>query len=525
MTGLKSFLFAGFVCMVATASAQTVTVNKSGAGDYTTLGAALASFSPDPDPADPNVISITDSGVYSEVITIETPVTIEANPGKATLALLANTAGTGGRGGVYINLPDTITTGAVVLRNLNIIPDQSTDGALLRTAIENGNNNLFLKLDKCVISANLNDAPFVTNGWKNDVLKLIPTQPSYNPAIIQFGDDGIVLGGNTSGEFEGEGVELVLQDTVITHLRRDYVEPAVKPYGIIMENAFGPGPIFPNLRRITRILGDSAVSFCDTNVQVAGELEVDNQAAPLIQMRGAKSWGIDFTGPAQAFRSVKGVIMEGTTNGIQDSGQGNIRPSLHKVLVFQVLNTILAVRKSSPAVTGQGTLLIDQCSFVGGRNNVSALHLYRIEAGLETDVVIQDSIIAGRANQPTNGTNVYSSASTGTLTLIGSAIVTEGIYALRSSAPFSISGTTLIGAASVTSDPDFQTTNALTPGYPRLDTILDVKSANYADKNSVGGPLAGAAHYVGPTAAISDWALYDALRAEPADSRAGDGRF
>ncbi len=507
---------AALLALPVSLSAQTVTVNKGGSGTYNNIAAALAHFTTDPDSGAANLVQITDTSVYEEVFNIEVPVTIECTASSATLAVLANTNGTLSNGGIFINLPSTITSGSVTLRNLNIIPAKSTKSPAaqnppteLQTAIENGNNNLFLTLDQVVIAPNDgNDQPLVTDGVTNKVLQLIPTQASYNPNIVQWGDDGVVLG-RTAGRFEGAGVELLVKDTVITHLRFDVDASTFNPFTfcVWMVNEYGTDPLnFAPLFRLTRVEGECGISFAWDGLNCAGDVEVKATGGQRPVMRGHAARALSFTGPAPNFRNISDLIMEGISqDAIVDAGFGDVRFTMDNIIMWSSPRRVLWMQKPSTDVA-TGTIILRNSTLVGARTAAN-YHVFRMEPGTVTDIVSENTIIAGKVDAPTNGFNVISLAGENNFSMAGTAIVTTGTYALRTTNPFSLgTSATVTGTATTNVDPQFAGIQA---GYlPSNSDFADVQSPEYANANSTGGPLGGGADYIGPTSSVADWALY-----------------
>ena len=498
-----SFIFIGLhLC----SSAQTVSVNKAGTdGAFQTISDALNSFIGDVNPS-PNVINVTDGGIYDEAITILAPVTLQAVGTSATLALEDNANGTGGRGGIFINLPSELTTGSVVIRNFAIIPATATKNNEPLTAIENFNNNLFLELDQCILAPNDgNNLPLVTDGYTNRVLELISTQASYNPAIVQFADDGIVLGKTDSGQQEGAGVELLFLNSVLSHFRYDYNAPSPKPveYGISMPNAYGTTPPYADVFRRTSIVGNSAVSFCQDGINVCGDLETITTGSKIL-LRGHARNAIEFNGPSPNFRNLDNLLIVGTSGqGIWDDGYGPVRAYLTNSIIFSVVRNLWYVGKPANDVAS-GTMHVENCTLVPARTTVNTSHAYRLEVGTQTNIDIRDSILCGKSSQPTNNYDVFSCPGINDVSLQGTAIVTTGIFALRA-APFSLGTSATVSGSYITDDPQFvdsSENDCLLPDF------LDVQNPAYASANSIGGPLGGGADYVGVSSEVKAWEMY-----------------
>jgi hypothetical protein len=504
--------------------AQTVTVKQNGTGNYTSIAAAIASFSPDPNPSLANVIQVQDSATYQEVITIPTPMVIEATgTERATICLESNSRGTRENGGIVVDLPSDLSTGTVVLRNFTILPALNTTSIRLRTAIENTNNNLFLWIDKCLICPNDGtDKPIVTDGTTSRIYNIFPgTEANPNPDvdlnIVQFGDKGIVLGRTDTGYSEGAGVELLFKDSIISHFRNDFTEPAPKPvpYCIQMNSSYvyDQLPPYPTEFRLTRVEGESAISFSLIGLHATGDVQFKS-SGERIRMRGLSNEAIHFVGPAQNFRNIEDAIIDGCSNNIiWDQGFGSVRMSMKHCILYYAGRYVIMVRKPVND-NASGLMTIEDSTLIGGRDINATVHTYRFEPGTEVDMVFRNCIVGGKKNLPSAAANVISLAGTNTCTLIGTAILTEGPFALRASNPFSRSLTSVvIGTATTSADPMFMDVEptAADPQRPNwLDptpNYMNVQNTAYATADENGGPLGGGAEYVGASPVV-DWAVY-----------------
>jgi len=498
--------------------AQTVTVSKTTSADYNTISAALASFSSDSNSA-PNVVSITDSSIYEETIDINTPVTVEGiSSTKPTMALLANALGFNGRGGIVVDLPSTMTTGSVVLRNMNIIPSLATTGSLLLSAVENKNNNLFLELDKVIIAPNDGtSAPLVTNAFTNRATKLISTNPDFDPKVTQFGNDGVILG--RAGSYEGAGVELLLKDTVISHFRGDLQKPtatSADPDCVVMatDPALTPPPF-----RLTRVEGSGGLSYARVGLNLSGDLEM-KAPGNRINLRGHSLYGVFFGNAGTEKRIISDTVIDGVSQyALYDNGLGNVRPTIRDSIFYYFGRGVLFVKKAT-ADTAPGDMLIENSTLVDGRTG--AYHSFRWEGNVTTNIILRNSIFGGKYNQPaTNGNNVlwFSTGTGATVTIEGCGVITTGPLALRPN-PFASTPTNL--TSMVNSDPGFVSNGApLETGasgityYPEMTDFMNVSNSDYAnaaDMTSGDGvtsaPLGGGAQYVGPHSAVEDWSSY-----------------
>lgn len=444
-------------CMAATAQGQVKVVNASGTGDFTTINDALAFFDTDTDPAE-NVIQISDDAAYNEIISINEPVTIEGTGAeRARLILKNNPNGIAAKGGIVINLPADLTTGTVNLKNLVILPevvhipaDSTTEAHRVTAAIENVNNNLCLILDNVLISANNGtDQPLMDNGYDNDILKLVPSNAAYDPDATSFALHGLVLGRSGAAHTELDGVELILKDSVITHIRGDYQPAAVQPdrtnpRGIWMYNPYGTDlaayddPAISSIRRITRILGNSAVSFTRFSMSIAGDLEMSNPGGR-IHLRGAGNVAIDLDGPAMNFRTINDVYFNGNSAiGIRDLGFGNVRWELNNCVSFETLNNVFRVQKPE-GHTAAGTVKISDSTLVGGRYHATAgrHHTLRFDPDTTTKFEVYNSILGGKKDHADLAENVISISGQNDTIMDYTAIVRSGSFSFRTSAAFS----------------------------------------------------------------------------------------
>lgn len=516
----KMFTVVLLTSVAAVGSSQTVTVNKAGSGGaYTSVGAALSSFASDSNPAE-NVINITDAGNYEEVFNINVPVTLQATGTSATLIVRSNGAGQFENGGIVVNLPSSITTGSVTLRNLKIIPALDTNSLRLKSAIENGNNNLFLCLDNVMIAPNAgNNTPLDTQGGFNS--RVYETYASgkatYDPNIVLFGSHGVVLGRTDTGYTEGAGVELLLKDSVLTHFRDDLVEPAPKPacYAVFMNNSFTAGltPPAPEFR-LTRVEGKTVISCAQRGLSVAGDL--DMQSNSRIYVRQCSPEGIRLAGPASSKRTIGDTVIAGCTTGLYDEGYGAIRPTFVHSILYYITNNVVIIKKPSTDVA-DGLVTFDRCTVVGGKAN-NGSHTVRIEPSTKCDLLIKDSVMAGKLNASTGAANVISLAGETIATCSGAAVTTAGIFSLRATDPFSRSTFAVVPdkATYITADPQFtgydpMVTNedSFLPGFlPESADLLNVQNPAYRFASSTGGALGGGALYVGPDSQVGNWQLY-----------------
>lgn len=547
LVGITALLAPG-----ALLSAQTVTVNKTDTANGTTIFNTVS----DALAVDPDVIEITDSAVYEEIYTITNPVEIIGTaPDRPVLSLVSNPAGgfahypasgalpdeTFNAGGIVINLARGLSTGTVKLHNLAIIPQKGiAPRDRLRMGIENQNNNLYLELDNVLLAPNDgNDAPLVTDGIVSDILKLVPGNPAYDPNVVPFGGHGIVLGRpsiDSAPVYEGDGVEFLFKDSVVTHVRNDY-HPAADarergPRCIIMANPYDNSNPDPNIFRLTRIEGESVVSHARIGLELAGDLIMKSDGQRIV-LTGHGNQAIDLIGPAINERTIHNVnFTNNSAQGLWDRGAGSVRWTMKDCASIYTLNTI--IRVTGDAV---GSILIENSTLVGGRHHPSAgkSHIFRFNPETNCDVTIRDSILGGKMDHalppppPENpddpaqvtaynnlndirGFNVFSYSGNNQIILDGVAMIGEGPYALRLTGDGSFLGYSpgtgtppMIGTASTHADPLFVFVDQNDPLNP---DFLDVTSSAFATASSTGGPLGGGADFVGNPSGVSDWTIY-----------------
>jgi hypothetical protein len=164
-----------------------------------------------------------------------------------------------------------------------------------------------------------------------------------------------------------------------------------------------------------------------------------------------------------------------------------------------------------------GLANFENCTFVGGRNAASSTRLFELVANTTANLNFKDCIVSGRANKPTDASNVLFIAGTNTVTAQGCALTTDGLVALRVSNPFSrgVNATIPDETSYITANADLiglvedTNTDPSRPGFrPPNPDFMNVQNPAFATASSTGGPLGGAALFVGPPAKISDWASY-----------------
>lgn len=442
---------------LASVQAQTVTVAKTGSPNYSSIQSAIDNFNPDPNPSLPNIIQITDSALYDEVVTINTPLTLEGTGANSPiLAVQANAVGRAGSAGLTVKLPSSLSTGTVTLRNLTIIPSRTVTPA--SCAISAVNNNLCLNLDKVIVSGNDGtDLPISSTGLSSVVGA---------PAHVPFGDDGLVAGETANGEFEGDGVEVNLKDTVITHLRGGTSD------GILI--ADGPN-------RSLHLADGNVISVCTgKGMDVSGDFD---SLAPtkrnLVVLNS--SFGIWFH-VSHNYRNIRNTVFAGNQIGIYESTPEGLNATIEDCVVANNQRQGMRVSNSPTA-----TLTMRRTTFVNPTS--SSYEVLRIDGG-SADLVLENCIMAG--NGTAGNINCVNNLGTGQLISNHTAFVNAGPRSLD--IPVS-NQQNLSGSIATLADPLFQNMTDFT-----LPTFYDVASPAYANAATGNTPLAGGANYTGPSA-------------------------
>jgi len=466
----KIMLIAMLVSLVSFGLAQTVTVSKSGTPDYNTVQAAIDYFATDPAPTVPNVINITDSSVYDEMITINVPVTIEGtDANRPVLAIQTNTGGDA-NDGLLILIP-TGTANVVVLKNLIIIPSKTNtpqdDG------IRSHGQNVNLTLENVLVTANNgSDAPITTTGLEAVDLT----------GAIMFGDDGIFIGGTTTPA--GDGFSATLKDVVVSHIQ-GAAGGVVANDGLVLS---GAGNVF-------RILDGCVFSYCNRlGIQATGDFQINAPNKRVVVLGNKGFAGIWFAAaPTNAAnpRLIDGcnVINNlGENHTTAPVGAWGIEIQNGGTVNTIVKNSIIAGNSDRGIVigelTGTGTVSIENVTIAN--NGAAAINDV---AGYTADINITDTIIAG--NGSAKASNVIVHNGSGVMNIAYSGIVTAGpqsllIPATTGTGPF-------ITSNIVESDPQF-----VDAADYRNDSFFDVFNDDYYGANSLGAPLSGGADYVGP---------------------------
>lgn len=467
-----SFIVALSTACLGGAFAQTVTVSQSGTEAFTSVQAAISSFAGDSDPA-ANVVRIMDASVYDEVITVDVPVTLEGAPGvRPVLATQANALGRGGSSGLVISLP-TLTTDTVVLRNLDIIP--STLSKPNSAAISVVNNNLFLLMDDVLVSGNNgSNAPISSDGLT------VVAQPA-GVTFTHFGDDGLVFGESNGSQIEGDGVEVLLRDTIITNLRGiGGTENTCT--GVIMNNNTTTDTAIAKFRSLK--IEDGCI-FSGQNGRGIwqagiGDFELDAPARRALFIRNGHM-GILLSASSPNVRAIRGGIFAyNGYQGVYDNTYKGPRCSIEDSILAR--NSYMNLRVSS---TATGPMLIKKSTVAfDSTGNYQSMLL-----DVNTDITFLDCILAG--DGASNTTNNRITNSSGTMTLNHTAVVIGGPAALR--VPTFTRLDYVTGSPIRFGDPMFK--NTTDPASP---DFLAVTSSAYATAGTGGVPLSGGGSFIAP---------------------------
>jgi hypothetical protein len=492
--------------VAASASGQTVTVAKSGSPDYSTIQAAIDSFTTTDDPNVPNVVQITDGAIYDEIITINVPLTLEGTGGsRPVIAVQGNAAGYdqdgdapvrewSGDAGLLIHLPPSTTTASLALRNLIIIP--SLIGTPPVAGIVNKANNFFLDMENLLVTSNDgSNAPVNTDGMVD-----------VGTVHTSFRVSGAHLGSITNDRPEGAGVEVAMRDCIFTNIkgvvgeswrsgmymyRTYYVYGSPSPAGI---------PTRPNAYRKLTIDGKCMFTFNNgTGLRCAASLEIltPEDRCMFVGNQYSGLWQ-DMT---RGLNVANGIITAGNGQMGVNEGVGNSGPRM------DLKNAIVANNGwyGTYHRLGNATQAPSQMENVTVANN-SKIHastdqMQASAIGNYIDLETTNSILAGDGNtaKPANRINWISQ---GSITLVNTAVVTSGPQAL--SIPAIVVHATngaVIGEPVTNADPDF--VNIIDPFDP---DFYAVNNPVYGNLALDGGPLTGGGAYIG--AAVKDWSVY-----------------
>jgi len=468
------FLFVLFIIPVIIV-AQIVTVAKIGSPTYSTVQAAIDSFDPDPDAGVPNVIQITDSSVYDEMITVDVPVTIEGTGASRPVLAVKINSGGDANDGLLITIP-TGTFNGVTLRNLIIIPSTTTPPT--DDAVRSAGQNLNILLDNVLITPNNgSDAPVTIDGL---------TEVSLVGCTV-FGDDGAFLGGGAAPA--GDGTLVTMVNTVISHNNN-----AAGNDGLVASGGItGTGGF---------IIQDGCVfSFNGRlGIQSGSSLQINAPTKRVIVLGNKGFAGIWFAGVGSAVSPVRtldgvDVLNNGTSTisgwGIEQQNGGSVP--------FSLTNSIIAGNTSRGLLIGEvgtdGLITVENVTIAN--NGTSAIETNAAHTGL---LSFTDCVIAG--NGTADPLNSILHNGTGAMSISYSAIVTAGPFALTGTGT---SGTGTINQSNViNNDPLFiQTVNFQVPEF------YDVTAVAYAGAGSGGSDLGGGADYAPPTAVHYSWSLYE----------------
>ncbi len=501
---------AAFMAMAAMGSAQTVTVAKTGTPSFSTIQAAIDSFGVTDDPGMENIIQITDSAVYDEVITINVPLTlIGTGANRPVLAVQSNAAGYdqdgsaavtewNGDAGLLIHIPVSTTTCSLGLKNLVIIPSRNSGSGTPPVAgIVNKANNFYLEMENLLVTSNNgSDEPVNTDGLSDA-----------GPAHTSFRVSGAHLGSITNDRPEGDGVQVRMRDCIFTNIksingdswrsgmymyRTYYVYSYPSPAGVpLRTNAF---------RKLTI---DEKCIFSYNNgdgLRCAASLEILTPEDRCLFI------GNQYTGlwmdMVVGLNNVNGIISAGNGRMGINEGVGNTSgPRMN------LKNSILANNGWYGVYhrLGGAVQAPSQYENVTVANN-SKIHASTDQIQSSTNASVIDlettnSILAGDGNT-TKAANRILWSSQGTITLVNTAVVKEGPFAFADPAiVLHPTNGAVIGEPVTTIDPGF--INTTDPTHP---DFYAVNQSAYGNLALDGGPLTGGGRYVG--ASVQDWSVY-----------------
>ncbi len=478
---MKKVAFALTVCSLlllplATAQAQTVTVAKTVAADYTTIQAAIDSFDPDPDINVANRVEILDATVYEEIFTIDVPVEIEGtDASRPILAVQENPATIGD--GIFIQMDNGETFNDVTLRNLIIIPSLTNPPG--DDGIYSVGQNLNIFLENVVITANDGTNQPVTEDG------LAPVDLYAIPGAVTFGDDGGFLGSGTG--IAGDGTVVRFRHTVVSHNQAiaggtgstngdGLVCSTTNEGKYIMEN----GTVFSyNGRLGIQANSEFIISASDDDrVQVIGN-GINTGAF-------AGIWYAGF-GASQTERIIEGCNVLNNTDPESTAQGWGIEQQNGGDLPLTLRNVIIAGNQAQGLLVGSvgtaGDITLENVTIAN--NGGAALQTDAASIG---NINITDTIIAGPSVGDATGIQ-HSGA--GTITLNTSAIVNTGPYA-------AVPATENLGTGSIVE-------NSVIGARPRFIETADFTSADYYDvdspdyggQGSAGSDLSGGADYIG----------------------------
>ncbi|MDK2973627.1 MAG: hypothetical protein PWP23_3382 [Candidatus Sumerlaeota bacterium] len=450
----KCFVGLAAVALVSPALAQTKTVGATGA-DFTTISAALAFFSPEPDAGLANVIQIIDSGVYDEAISITGDMTLEGT-GSSRPTIAAQ------MGPTQVDSGDglCITAGNVTLRNLIIIPSLTntpTDD-LVRSASTCGD----IVVDNCVLTANDGSNAAATLDGLADV--------TGTPTLV--GDDLIFPQSSTS---------VTIVDSVFAYASGD---------GIVCSSST---PSY--------FINDGCVfSYCGRlGIQASADQRfVINAPTNRVLVLGNKGFaGLWFAGDQAVERSVNGCNVLNTTSATAGQGWGMEVQNRGTVgggfPAATFSNMIIAGNSAQGVIIGSVGDTDTTFTNVTIADNLGAA--VEVATTVVGNVTFNDSILAGNG---TGTDQTVNNVDTGVLNINNSAIVTAGPFALTGTA-----GTGTINQTNVINgDPEFvETANISSVSF------YDVNALSYAGAASASSNLGGGADYVN-AADVAPWQMY-----------------
>lgn len=507
-TGITTIIL-GAAPMVATA--QTVTVAKTGSPDFSTVQGAIDGFATNDAPGVENIIQITDDAVYDEIITINVPLTIiGTGSNRPVLAVQSNPAGFdqdgvnaatewNGDAGLLVHIPATTTTSSIGLKNLVIIPSKVS--AIPPVAgIVNKANNFYLEMENLLVTSNNGvNGPVNTDGLVD-----------VGSVDTSFRVSGAHLGSITNDRPEGDGVEVRMRDCIFTNIKS--INGSTWRSGMYMYRTYfvytyptaAGVPTRPGAYRKLDIDGKCIFSYNNGDgLRCASSLEINTpQDRTLFLGNQYTGLWMDMQAGFEGanVNNVNGIIIaENGRTGINE-GVGSSGPRMN------LKNAIIANNGwyGTYHRLGAAAQAPSQMENVTVANN-SKIHAStdQIQSSTGTsyiDFITTDTILAGDGNTA-KAQNRINWIAGGELAFVHTAVVTEGPFALSDPAILLGTNATIVDTPDTNLDPDFA--NTVDPTAP---DYYAVQNPAYATLASDGGPLTGGGSFA--AASVSDWSIY-----------------
>lgn len=498
--------------------AQTITVAKTGSPTYNTLQAALDHFETDPDPNTPNVVQITDSAVYDEVLTVKSPLTLEGT-GSARPVLTVRENATGfdndgttvthvtewaGGSGLLIDIPITMTTASVALKNLVIIPSKT--GTPPINGLSSKANNFFLHMENLLVTGNDgNDAPISTDG-----LTAVPPDGNHVHFLVSGGHIGSI----TNNRPEADGAEVLMRNCIFTHNKgtlggswrsgffmcRIYYVTGIPP---------GAGtPTRPTAYR--RLVIDDGCKFTFNNgsgLRTAASTTIETPDNRTFFAHNSE--GGLWLDTQRGVNEINGIISANNgTTGVNE-GLGNILGGV--VTRMNLRNAIIANNGwygsyNRQGVAAMGITIMENVTIA----NNDLIHgstnpILSSPANNTVSFNVKNCIIAGNGQTTKQTNSIRLQCNVGTFTHDYTALVTNGPHAMYQP-PIWLEGTSAAAVGTPVSDADPEFLNTAPEDFASPQ-FYAVNASAYASLAEGGLALSGGGVYV-PAASVSDWSVY-----------------